>query len=193
MVNEQKESAPKTAPASASSAAKTSTKKLVFLVGLVVFLVVLDQVTKHLVHTRFRLGETVPILTGFFNLTYIRNTGAAFGILAQADPVFRVPFFIAVPLAALGAILYVFRRLPPEDWRLSSALALVVSGALGNLVDRIRFGFVVDFLDFHWGYAAHFPAFNVADMAICVGVGALMLDFIIHPSEEGTANVSPPV
>jgi signal peptidase II len=176
-----------------------SWRKLAVLSAVIGFLIVLDQVTKHWVHTRFRLGESIPIWSDYFNLTYIRNTGAAFGFLAQADPAFRVPFFIAVPIAALIAILYVFRKLPAEDWRLSSALAMLVGGAVGNLIDRVRLGFVIDFLDFHWRYQAHFPAFNVADMAICVGVGILMLDFVIHPEtgdkaeKDEASHVSPPV
>ena len=185
---ETKTISPPTAPSSGSWA------KPLILMAVVLFLVGLDQYTKHLVHERFRLGESIPILPEFFSLTYIRNTGAAFGFLAHADPAFRVPFFIAVPLLALGAIFYVFRKLPPSDWRLSSALALLVGGAVGNLIDRVRYGWVIDFLDFHWHNQAHFPAFNVADMAICVGVGILMIDFLIHPGEEeGTSNVSPPV
>jgi signal peptidase II len=136
--------------------------------------------TKYKVHWSFRLGESIPVIQGFFNLTYIRNTGAAFGILAQADPAFRVPFFVIVPLVALGAIAYIFRKIPAEDLKLSTALSLVISGAVGNLLDRVLLGYVIDFLDFHWGYRYHFPAFNVADIAICVGVGVLMLDLLTH-------------
>ncbi len=143
-----------------------------------------DQVTKQIVIERFHLGESISILEGFFNLTYIRNTGAAFGILADAHPAFRIPFFIAVPLVALGVIFSIFRKLPSHSVFMASALAFVVGGAIGNLIDRIRLGFVVDFLDFHWKFKIHYPAFNVADSAILIGVFMILLDLFINPEES---------
>jgi signal peptidase II len=134
----------------------------------------LDQWTKFLVLERFRVGETLSLITGFFSLTYIKNTGAAFGILAHADPSFRVPFFVIVPLVALIAISFIFRKLPDTETKLSAALSLVIGGAVGNLIDRVQLGYVVDFLDFHWRYQYHCPAFNVADAAICAGAGLLI-------------------
>jgi signal peptidase II len=151
-------------------------------------ILILDQVTKLIVLDRFRLGETLSIWKGYFNLTYIRNTGAAFGMLAEAAPAFRIPFFLLVPVIALIIIGYIFRRLPANSVKLSTALSLVMGGAIGNLVDRIRLGYVVDFLDFHYQYRTHFPAFNVADAAICVGVAILMLDLLLEKPEE----VEPP-
>lgn len=151
---------------------------------LTLLAIVLDQATKILVLNQFRLGETLSLVPGYFNLTYIRNTGAAFGILAHSDPAFRVPFFIVVPLVALIAIAYIFRKIADADVKLSSALSLVIGGAIGNLIDRIRLGYVVDFLDLHWRYQYHFPAFNVADSAICVGVGILMLDLLMKNSPD---------
>jgi signal peptidase II len=159
-------------------------RKYLILLVLSVFVIALDQWTKLEVLKRFRLGESIPVIADYFNLTYIRNTGAAFGILADAHPDFRGPFFLIVPIAALAAIAYIFRKIPQNDVKLSTALSLVVGGAIGNLIDRVRLGFVVDFLDFHWKYQNHFPAFNVADSAICVGVGILMLDLIQQAPEE---------
>lgn len=151
------------------------------ILGLVTaFIIIFDQWTKQVVLDKFMLGESISVIDGFFNLTYIRNTGAAFGLLATAHPAFRVPFFIIVPIIALLAIAYIFRRIPSDDIKLSTALSLVVGGAIGNLIDRLRFGYVVDFLDFHWRSEYHFPAFNVADSAICVGVGIMMLDLIVN-------------
>jgi len=141
---------------------------------------ILDQVTKQIVIARFRLGESIPVIDGLFNLTYVRNTGAAFGILADSHPEFRIPFFMAVPFLALGVIFYIFRKLPEHDFKLPTALALVTGGAIGNLIDRLIYGYVIDFLDFHWKLQAHFPAFNVADSAICVGVGVMMLDLLLQ-------------
>ncbi|MGZ3707876.1 MAG: signal peptidase II [Bdellovibrionota bacterium] len=142
-----------------------------------------DQWTKLEVLKRFHLGDTFPIIPQFFSLTYIRNTGAAFGLLREADPAFRVPFFVIVPLAALAAIGWIFRKIPENDFRMSTALSLVIGGAVGNLIDRLTLGWVVDFLDFHWKYLYHFPAFNVADSAICVGVGILMLDLMTQGAD----------
>jgi signal peptidase II len=149
----------------------------------------LDQLTKHLIVERFHLGETIPLILGFFNLTYIRNTGAAFGILAQAQPAFRIPFFVIVPVLALLAIGYIFRKISATDLKLSCSLSLIIGGAVGNLIDRINFGFVVDFLDFHYGYGYHFPAFNVADSAICVGVAILMLDLLKQDSSKALGEI----
>lgn len=162
-------------------------RKYLILVILTTLVILLDQFTKNLVLEKFHLGESLTVFSGFFDLTYIRNTGAAFGILAHADPTFRVPFFIIVPLLALFAIGYIFKKLPENDIKVSLALSLIVGGAIGNLIDRIYLGFVVDFLDFHWQNQYHFPAFNVADSAICIGVGLLMLDLSV---KEKQANVS---
>jgi signal peptidase II len=124
------------------------------------------------------------MIMGFFNLTYVQNKGAAFGLLSQADPSFRVPFFVIIPFIALGSIAYVFRKLPARDLKLAVALSLIISGALGNLMDRMRLGYVVDFLDFHWQWLYHFPSFNVADSAICIGVGLVMLDLFTEESTQ---------
>lgn len=150
--------------------------KYVILLSITAFIIGLDQFTKSIILREFRLGESIPILTGFFNFTYVQNRGAAFGFLSQADPAFRIPFFILVPLVALSSIAFVFRKLGEKDIKLAVALSLVIAGAIGNLIDRLRLGYVVDFLDFHWKWGYHFPAFNVADSAICIGVGLIMLD-----------------
>ena len=149
------------------------------------FLIIgLDQLTKLLVLERFHLGESISVILNFFNITYVQNKGAAFGFLAHADPAFRVPFFIVVPVIALGSIAFVFRKISEAEVKFSMALSLVISGALGNLIDRLRLGYVVDFLDFHWQESYHFPAFNVADSAICIGVGLILLDLFVAQEEE---------
>jgi signal peptidase II len=162
-------------------------RKHIILLFCAFSVIILDQITKYLVISGFRLGETVPVIGGFFSLTYVRNTGAAFGLLADAHPWFRVPFFVIVPIIALFAIAYVYRRLPEQDLKLSVALSLVVGGAVGNLIDRVVHGYVIDFFDFHYKYQYHFPAFNIADSAICVGVGILMLDILFTKEESAHA------
>lgn len=156
-------------------------KKYQILSWVMPLVVVLDQLTKWEVVKNFSLGQTRSIVPGIFDLTYVRNTGAAFGILAHADARWRVPFFVLVPLVALLAIFQVFRRISEKDLKLAYALALVMGGAIGNLIDRAWLNYVVDFLLFHWKYEWQFPAFNIADSAICVGVGILMLDLFHAP------------
>ena len=132
-----------------------------------------DQASKLYIDRHFFPGESLIVWEHFFNITYVRNQGAAFGMLANSP--LRLPFFIVVALAAVVGILWYFGRLRPEQRLLQLSLALIFSGALGNLLDRIRLGEVIDFLDAHW-YAHHWPAFNVADSAITVGVALLLLD-----------------
>src|SRR3982751_6082492 len=110
-------------------------RKYAIMLFLSAGVIALDQVTKLLVLGKFGLGESVSVIPGLFSLTYVRNTGAAFGILATANPAFRVPFFLVVPLVALAAILFIFRKIPDADVKLSTALSLVLGGAIGNLID----------------------------------------------------------
>lgn len=135
--------------------------------------VVLDQATKLHIDYHFDLYESVPVIPGLFSLTYIRNQGAAFGILADSS--IRVPFFIGVStLAMLGILLFLKKR--SNGQRLGNlGLALVFSGAAGNLIDRLRLGEVIDFIDVYWR-SYHWPAFNVADSAITVGVALLIYE-----------------
>lgn len=163
-------------------------KKKILLVLAVAFLIILfDQWTKLLVIDRFYLHETLPILSGFFHLTYVRNTGAAFGFLAQADETWRLPFFLIIPLIALVVLYFFLKRIPDKARSLVFAVALIMGGAIGNLIDRVRYGYVIDFLDFHWKNTYHFPAFNVADTAICVGAGLLMIYGSKDDASEGKA------
>lgn len=158
--------------------------KYLILFILTTLIIGLDQITKLMVIQQFRLGESISIIAGYFNFTYVRNTGAAFGLLARSDPSFRIPFFVIVPIIALVAIGFIFKKIADNDFKLSSALSMVIGGAVGNLIDRVQFGYVIDFLDFHWLYKYHFPAFNVADSAICVGVGILMLDLVFQNQDK---------
>jgi signal peptidase II len=135
--------------------------------------VVLDQLTKWYIDANFRLYESVTVIENFFHITYVRNKGAAFGFLSGSQ--FRIPFFIGVAIVAAAGILWYLRKVRDDQKILQGGLCLIFSGALGNLIDRIRFGEVVDFLDVHW-YQHHWPAFNVADSAITVGVGLLLID-----------------
>jgi signal peptidase II len=143
---------------------------------------VADQVTKMLVQRSMALHETIDLLP-FLALSYVRNTGAAFGVLAAAPPGVRLPLFVAVTLVAVGALVSLVRRTPADQPVLVGALGAVLGGALGNLVCRLRFGEVIDFLDLHWA-AFHWPAFNVADSAITVGVAVILLNGLRAPSSR---------
>ena len=133
----------------------------------------LDQLTKAWIISTLRIHESFAVIGGFFNITHVRNPGAAFGFLAGASPAFRYVFFLAVTVAAIALILRYLRTTRIEDLSLVFSLALVLAGAVGNLIDRVRFGEVVDFLDVYVG-AHHWPAFNVADASITTGAAILM-------------------
>ncbi len=145
------------------------TRKAKLVVGLLITIILLDQFTKWLIDRTMPLYRSIPIIDGFFSLTYIRNTGAAFGILAGSGAAFRLPFLVLFSLLAIGFILVMLKRLPERETGLITALAFILGGAIGNLIDRFAYGEVIDFLDFYWaGY--HWPAFNIADSFITIGV-----------------------
>jgi len=151
---------------------RTALFACITVVGLVV-----DQLTKLYIDARMRPFESITLVEGFFNITYLRNKGAAFSFLAQTS--WRLPFFICVSLVAVVAILVAFRKLADDQRLAQVSLAMIFSGAVGNLIDRLRLGEVIDFLDVHW-YRHHWPAFNVADSMICVGVFLLTLDMLLE-------------
>jgi signal peptidase II len=150
---------------------------------LMIGIVLLDQATKLLVDSLMSLHESRVVIDGFVHLTYVRNRGAAFGLFSDADLPFQSMLFSAVSLLALGAIAAYFFKLPDRSRLARAALALVMGGALGNLIDRARLGSVIDFVDVFWG-PHHWPAFNVADSAISVGVALLVLDMLRAPHAE---------
>lgn len=157
-----------------------------FRVALVAFLVsfVLDQATKIAIDANLTYADRVPIIEGFFYLTHVRNTGAAFGLFSDAPQVWRLSFFISVSLIAVGIIISFFRQLSPGDRLAALALGLILGGALGNLVDRIFRQEVVDFLHFRLWRAYSWPDFNVADSAIVVGVALLVLELLASEGEQ---------
>ncbi len=152
--------------------------------ALALAVVVLDQATKTWVLATFELHETLPVIPGWFHLTYIRNPGAAFGLFSGHAEAFRRPFFLVVTTVALAAILAILWRAPRGRPWLLTALGLVFGGAVGNLIDRVRWGEVVDFLDVFWK-THHWPAFNIADSAITVGMGVLILEELFGRKRAG--------
>jgi signal peptidase II len=145
---------------------------LITLIGLIA-----DQTTKVAIDRSMRLFESIPIVEGLFSLTYVRNKGAAFSFLSHAS--WRLPFFICISIIAAIVILIAFRKLRDDQRLAQLSLAMIFSGAIGNLIDRIRLGEVIDFLDAYWR-THHWPAFNVADSLICVGVFLLAIDMLLE-------------
>jgi len=156
---------------------------------LIVFLVViaLDQSTKLMIQQTLPLHKTVEIIPGFFNLIHVRNTGGAFGIFGgEKGPVGSVLFVVA-SLIAVGILVVLFLRVKEHEKTLAFSLALLLSGAIGNLLDRLSYGEVIDFLDFHVSLY-HWPAFNVADSAISIGIGLMALELLIKEHEKPSKN-----
>ena len=162
-------------------------RQTVLFTVLFLLVIILDQLTKLWVVQNFVLYESREIIGGLFNLTYLTNTGAAFGILAGHPAWWRQCFFISVALAALVAIYILHRKISHESRWYTVSLAMIAGGAVGNLIDRIRLGSVVDFLDFYFS-SHHWPAFNVADSAITVGVTIfLVIGFMQSRAESEQA------
>lgn len=153
-------------------ATRTSTRAMLPWLALALCILLADQFTKVLILGHYRLGDSTRVLD-FFNLVRAHNTGAAFSFLAQAAGWQRW-FFTAVGIAAAVFIVWLLRSHGGQKL-FSFALACILGGAIGNVVDRVLYGYVVDFLDFHWA-GWHFPAFNVADSAITIGAICLVLD-----------------
>lgn len=152
---------------------------------LTLLCLVLDQVSKHWVASTFDYRETLSVLP-FFNLTYVHNTGAAFSFLADQGGWQRW-FFTAIATVASIVFLIWLAKTPKENKLSGISFALILSGALGNLIDRALFGYVIDFLDFHWaGY--HFAAFNIADSAIFIGAALMILESFTHKSSNHDDN-----
>ncbi|XGC80401.1 signal peptidase II [Bdellovibrio bacteriovorus] len=159
-------------------------KKYIWLILISGILVAMDQLVKIYVHTHFHLGESVIVIPNFFNLTYVRNFGAAFGFLADSHPSFRELFFLSMPPVALIIILGILRGVKDDDTKQILALSSIFGGAIGNYIDRIRFRYVIDFLDFHLYNRWSWPAFNIADMAIVGGVAMLLILMFLNREEE---------
>lgn len=150
---------------------------------LITVIILADQFSKGLIQQSFALGESIPIIDGFFNLTYVRNSGAAFGIGRDAPDLLRIIFFLVIPVIACFWMLFLIWKERKGNFLLCLAYTLIFGGAVGNLIDRFTLRYVVDFLDFHYN-GQHFPAFNVADSAISIAAGMLILDFILQIKKE---------
>ena len=143
------------------------------LIGLSTAVVLLDQATKYWIQSRMAYGESAPVIPNIFHITYILNPGAAFGILEN-----KTWFFVLVAVLLIGGVAYIYPRLPSDRPLLKLGAGLLTGGAVGNLIDRIRLGQVVDFFDFRiW------PVFNLADVAIVLGVASMIYAIMVKMKE----------
>lgn len=155
---------------------------LFFALALGVILLLVDQWTKFIVERQFRLGESRPVWEPFFSLTFVRNEGAAWSILTGHG-------WLLLTIAAVVTfgVVWFFRSLTEGYVERCFALLLVLGGVVGNSIDRVWRGAVVDFFDFHWYDGYHFPVFNVADISICIGVGIFVLSTLLRPAKKKVA------
>jgi signal peptidase II len=152
---------------------------LIFFFGILL----LDQWTKSLIIQKLLLYQKIEVIQGFFNIIHVRNTGGAFGIFGGEKGGFGSILFVVVSLMAIGVIIFLFIRIKEEEKTLALSFSLILSGAIGNLIDRLRYREVIDFLDFYLS-STHWPAFNIADSAICIGIGLMALELLKHDQKR---------
>jgi signal peptidase II len=152
-----------------------SRRNQILIFGIIALVIALaDQMTKHIVLTCIPVNGKLDLVPGFLNLVHARNPGAAFGFMAEYESDYRLWFFVGVSVAAVVTITVMVAASPGLGGKLLVGYSCFMGGALGNLVDRVRFGEVVDFIDVYWG-RVHWPAFNVADSALCLGTALFLI------------------
>ncbi len=155
-------------------------------------LIILDQYTKMWVDAHIPKHRYIMVIDNFFAITHIRNPGVAFGLFADGPSEFKTYLFIGFSIIAIVAILVFFHQTPPENKMVRIGLILIFSGAIGNMIDRVLYHEVIDFLDFFYG-SYHWPAFNIADSCITIGVLLMFMDLIRigkAPQGEGSSDVA---
>lgn len=158
-------------------------KRFWILLLIISFLIILDQFVKGAIQTNFQLGESVPVIKGFFSLSYVQNTGIAFGIGSGSSEWFRVLMFIALPCLICIALFYFMIKEIKKNFWLPLAYALILAGAIGNLIDRFLLGYVVDMFHFYWK-SYHFHVFNIADSVITIGAVILGIDQVFLQKKD---------
>jgi signal peptidase II len=157
-----------------------SSSALIWLIVSII-LIGLDQWTKHIAIANLQMGESVPFIAGFWDWTLAHNTGAAFSFLANSGE-WAHWFFVVMKITVSVVLMFLLSKMPRKNWRDALPYALIIAGALGNLVDRFRYGYVIDFIE--WYYKTFsWPVFNIADSCIVVGA-ALLIMFSFHKKEE---------
>jgi len=146
------------------------------LLAISLSIIFLDQVSKSWIEHNVSFYQSIQVIPNFFHITHIQNTGGAFGVLSEFKGILFKSFFILFTLLTIGAVVFLYFKLEPNQHAPALGIVLIIGGALGNLIDRIRLGGVIDFIDVHY-YSHHWPAFNVADSAITLG--AVLLGILI--------------
>jgi len=164
-------------------------KRFWWLLTMIATLVIIDQVTKAMIDTDFLLGESKVVIKDFFNITYVRNTGAFWGLGQGLSETYRQIFMLALPVLVVLFVCYLFLKSINGTFIQPFAYALVIAGAIGNLIDRFFLGYVVDFFDFHLGFI-RWATFNVADACISVAMGLLIYDEIFNRKENSKKETS---
>ncbi|OGP60959.1 MAG: signal peptidase II [Deltaproteobacteria bacterium RBG_13_49_15] len=157
---------------------KTVQSRWLFMAAVSSSVVIMDQVSKALIRFHLSLYHSIPVIDGFFNIVHIQNPGGAFGFMAGHHFGLKPVFFLAGAGIAVCLLLYLYQKVPAGNRLLSFGISLILGGAFGNMIDRIRFGRVVDFLDVYVGNL-HWPAFNVADSAVTIGGGILVIQMLL--------------
>lgn len=160
-------------------------RKYLLIVSICGMLVSLDQLTKFLVTLRLKPNESLPVIENFLRITYLQNSGMAFGLMSNVEPSTRTTLLLFFPILVMLVMSSLFTRLKEHHPLSIYAYCFIIGGGLGNLLDRVRSGFVVDFLDFHYQERWHFPAFNIADCSITFGLALLILHFIFEKEGRG--------
>jgi len=162
-------------------------RKYLILLSLSGLVISCDQLTKQWVLSHIAFNDSFSVVKNVFSITHSRNVGFAFGVMKQVPTSLQDIFFIGIPLFAMILIVLIFIKLQDNKLVTSIALTTILGGAIGNLIDRIKYGYVVDFLDFFWKEQFHLPPFNIADFSILLGVGILFVDTLLHVKQKQEA------
>jgi signal peptidase II len=157
-------------------------RKYWILILLTPIVVIIDQLTKTMALNLLE-SQTITLIPGYFNLVLVKNTGMVFGLLNNMEGAWRMPLLVGVSCVAILIIFHLLRQARPSAFLLPLSLSFILSGAIGNLLDRFRWGYVVDFINMHY-HDKHWPTFNIADSAITVGIILLILDTLRTPTEK---------
>lgn len=174
---------PNTAVTNSTNSLPINGNKAVVWYGLAVAAIIIDQITKLYFENNFELYQTLPVIEPIFNFTLAHNHGAAFSFLADKGG-WQKWFFSVLALGVSVGIMVYLRQVPKIAKVLSAGLTFVLAGALGNLIDRVRLGYVIDFLHMHYADSWHFPIFNIADVAINIGVALILIDSFFLESKR---------
>jgi len=159
-------------------------RKYLILFSLSGLVLSCDQLTKQWVMAHLPFRDSIEVIKPIFSIMHTHNVGFAFGMMKRVPQAMQDIFFIGIPVFAMILIILIFIKLQDDKLFTSIALTTILGGAAGNLIDRIKYGYVIDFLDFHWGNHVQLPPFNIADFSIILGVGIMFVDALLHARQR---------